>query len=552
MLLNPGIKHHDSVRMTSVVPVFLLALLFAGGDAQLAKKRQMSLTPADRPPDPPPSGEDDAVAAVVAAIGRGARGHTGKEHIASAGAQLQAQVVSAPSLFQVSVSMQQAAASSRERPEVSASEPSTGASPLLAVPEAAQEVPMVDCRTSLANQPKDLTHFSACITHPAFRNQVLTLMSSRTQWNGDLFHGADTFPDAGSAGLNFFTVDQSQDWFTLLAAVAALVLVDFFVVRRIAPSALNHVLIVLFWIAVGAVYMFIVMAQKGTEQGITWLSGYLLEWMLSIDNLFVFHLIFKLYSTPLKLMHKALFLGIIGAVLFRMVFFLALNAVLSALVWLRIILGLFLIYSGIQTAREDSDEEADPSDTFAVKLLKRCLGNRLTAAYDPNGDVFVVDASTGKVYVTLLFLVVCCCEITDVIFAVDSVSAKVAQIPDPYLCYSSSVLAMFGLRAMFFIVRDLVEYFEMLKYGLCLILVFIGLELVLANQLHLPSSSILVVIASTFAVCIAGSAIKKAKDVNREQLGGEVEKAENTGGFEGSGALAFAGADPAMKPPKLP
>merc|ERR1719316_200309 len=111
----------------------------------------------------------------------------------------------------------------------------------------------------------------------------------------------------------------------------------------------------------------------------------------------------------------------------------------------------------------------------------------------------------------MLLFVVLCLEFTDILFAIDSCSAKIAQIDDQFIAYSSSILAIFGLRAMFFIIKDLVEYFELLKYGLCFILVFIGLELVLSDHLHLSSSTVLMVIGTAFAVCILASAIVQKK-----------------------------------------
>merc|ERR1719230_2117620 len=108
--------------------------------------------------------------------------------------------------------------------------------------------------------------------------------------------------------------------------------------------------------------------------------------------------------------------------------------------------------------------------------------------------------------VTLLVYIVLCLEATDILFAIDSVSAKVAQIQNQYVAYSSSVLALFGLRAMFFIIKDLVDFFELLKYGLCIVLIFVGLELILSPWMHLSSSTVCFVIVSVFVVCIAGSA----------------------------------------------
>lgn len=120
-----------------------------------------------------------------------------------------------------------------------------------------------------------------------------------------------------------------------------------------------------------------------------------------------------------------------------------------------------------------------------------------------------IQGNGGKTQVTLLFVVVACLECTDVIFALDSVGAKVAQIPQQYIAFSSSVLAMFGLRAMFFIIRDLLDAFALLKYGLCIILVFIGTELMLADYISLSASTVCLILLSVLTACIAGSILKK-------------------------------------------
>jgi tellurite resistance protein TerC len=261
-----------------------------------------------------------------------------------------------------------------------------------------------------------------------------------------------------------------------------------------------------FWVCCGFAYNFLVFARQGTEKAVLWCSGYFLEWLLSMDNLFVFHLIFSVYATPKQLLHKALFMGILGAIVFRMVFFMALSSLLHLVHWFRFVFGALLIFSGIQAARGE-DDETDISNLCAVRWLKWCLGGRLAEKYDlEEYRMFIVE--DGKVTATLLVLVVLCLELTDLIFAVDSVSAKVAEIPDYYIAYSSSVLAMFGLRAMFFILSDLVDVFDMLKYGLCFILVFIGIELLVEDFVRLPTQVVCIIILAVFLVCTAGSTAK--------------------------------------------
>jgi len=159
-------------------------------------------------------------------------------------------------------------------------------------------------------------------------------------------------------------------------------------------------------------------------------------------------------------------------------------------------------------AVSDGDAGEDVCDTFAVRCISAVLGDRLVRSYDKTGVLFPTGPG-GKRCFSLLFFVIVCLEFTDLVFAVDSATAKIAQLSNQYVAYSSSVLAMFGLRAMFFVLKDMVEYFELLKYGLCIILVFVGVELIAAPLLHLESATVCIVIASVFVVSIAASTAKK-------------------------------------------
>lgn len=285
---------------------------------------------------------------------------------------------------------------------------------------------------------------------------------------------------------------------------------------RPGSGAVGHLVVLVFWVLMGFVFNGVVWYRRGQEDAFHWLTGYVLEWLLSLDNIFIFCLIFRTYSTPRVLLHKALFLGILGAVVFRMMFFMVLTYLLHMVQWVRFVFGILLIYSGVQAARDDDGEE-DVSNTVAVQLFKRCLGSRLLESYDLRGHSLFVRGEDGRLRATLLVLVIVCLEFTDIFFAIDSVSAKVAQIPDYYIAYSSSVIAIFGLRAMFFVVQDMVDSFDLMKYGLCLILVFIGIELMISDWVQLPAHVVCVVIVSVFAVGVAGSVAQQWMSSNKER-----------------------------------
>lgn len=336
----------------------------------------------------------------------------------------------------------------------------------------------------------------------------LLTLSEDLQWHGDLFGKPKERLPTDNEGMNFFHSAPREDWVILFVVVLALMLVDFLWLRHYTGGATRkNAYVLATWIFCGMAFNAMIWAKKGREAGIMWCSGYILEWMLSMDNLFVFHLVFRIYATPKELLHKALFIGIVGALAFRMCFFMALASLLNLVHWFRFVFGILLIWSGVQAAQEN-DDEIDVDNLKPVRWLKWCLGARLIQSYDTQERRIFVTGD-GKVQATLLVPVIFCLEMTDVLFAVDSVSAKVAQIPNYYLAYSSSVLAIFGLRAMFFLLRDMVELFDLLQYGLCFILVFIGIELLIEDYVKLPAQVICVVIFSVFLVCISGSTAKK-------------------------------------------
>jgi len=329
-------------------------------------------------------------------------------------------------------------------------------------------------------------------------------------WTKDMFPATSQKRD-GDEGLNFFKSAPPTEWLILGSTCAILSMVDLLVWQSLPDTFTVHLSALCFWICMAMAFCTLLWYRTSQCMALDWFTGYVLEWILSMDNLFVFHLVLSTYKTPPKLIHKAVFIGIIGAVLIRMAFFMVVSTLLHISYWIRIPFGLLLIWSGVEAAR-GNDEDDDPEalkETFMVRTMRWMLGQRLMEGYDEKGNRMFVTGGNGQLQVTLLFFVVLCLEATDVLFALDSVSAKVAQIPDQYIAFSSSVLAMYGLRAMFFIVKDLVEMFELLQYGLCLILVFIGIELILANYIHLAPTTVCILVVSVFAVCITGSAAVK-------------------------------------------
>jgi len=317
---------------------------------------------------------------------------------------------------------------------------------------------------------------------------------------------------------SFFAAADGLEWTVLAVTAIVLCLFDYFVIQPILPSTPGwHLIAVLFWLLIALAFTVYVWCYRDGAQGFSWLTGYFLEWILSIENLFVFTLVFEAYKTPQNQMHKAVFIGILGAAAMRLAFYLLLNSLLQLFMWFKYVVGAFLVWSGIEMGRSGDDDDYDITETKLVKGFKWMLGDRLREAYDPNGPSVFMWSDSGHLQVTVLFLVIFCNEIIDIVFAVDSVSAKLTQIPSEYISFSSTIVAMFGLRAGFFIIHDLVEMFETLKYGLCFILIFVGWDLLLHRWIHIPVVGVCFVILGIFAFSIVVSLCKKKANTKQDQ-----------------------------------
>lgn len=299
-----------------------------------------------------------------------------------------------------------------------------------------------------------------------------------------------------------------SEWLTLIGVVFSLVCLDAVLSKRLPGGYYKHVAMLVVWVLCGLGYNCVFFLRNGEKDGMDWFIGYVLEWMLSLDNLFAFQFILRAYRTPDAIQDKALFLGILGSIASRGVLFLVIGSVLKTIHYIQFAFGFFLVYAGIKSLN-DEDDEHEHCDILLVRMLKSCLGSRLQNSYDlENHHLFVTNPEDGRLCATLMVPLIFCIIVSDVIFAVDSVTAKIGQIHNQYICYSSSVLALLGMRAMFHVINDLVCYFELLKYGICCILVFIGAELMVAGRFEFPEWVVMMIIVSVFNFCIVASLIK--------------------------------------------
>jgi len=240
-----------------------------------------------------------------------------------------------------------------------------------------------------------------------------------------------------------------------------------------------------------------------------------------VDNLFVFRSVFLAFGTPDDQKHKPLFWGIVGAIIFRMIFFVIEEVLLHSFAFMHFLLGVFLVYTGIKILTMDEDEEVSPEDNVVIQKITEWVP--FVNAYAPTPKFFARIPARGMngtpriealdemgrppMKATRLLLVVVCLELTDVVFAVDSVSAIVAQIPDLFLAYTACVFAMLGLRATFFVVDELVKLFSLLSYAVAAILIFIGIKLCLKGWVHIEPSVVCCILVSTLALSMIASVL---------------------------------------------
>lgn len=216
-------------------------------------------------------------------------------------------------------------------------------------------------------------------------------------------------------------------------------------------------------------------SAEGTRLSLEFLTGYIVEKSLSVDNIFVFVMVFAYFAIPAKYQHRVLFYGIIGALIFRAIF-IAAGSWLMQFHWVIYLFGAFLIITGIKMMFAP-DKEVDPEKNFLIRIFKRFVPVTPTL----QGQKFFV-RDNGKLFATPLFIALLFLELTDIIFAVDSVPAIFALTKEPMIVFTSNIFAILGLRAMYFMLAGAIDKFYLLKYGLAIVLVFVGLKMVWLND----------------------------------------------------------------------
>lgn len=260
------------------------------------------------------------------------------------------------------------------------------------------------------------------------------------------------------------------------------------------------------WICLALLFDLVIYFWLGPEKSLQFLAGYIIEKSLSVDNLFVFLLIFSYFSVPSIYQHKILFWGILGALIMRAIFIAAGITLIEKFHWMIYLFGGFLIITGIKMAVQ-KDKEIHPEANPVLRLFRRFVP--VTDQYD-NDHFFVL--KEGKRWATPLFVVLLLIETTDVIFAVDSIPAILAVTRDPFIVYTSNVFAILGLRALYFALAGIMQLFHYLHYGLSIILVFVGAKMLISDIYKVPIGVALLVIAGILVISVIASILRPRQE----------------------------------------
>jgi tellurite resistance protein TerC len=330
--------------------------------------------------------------------------------------------------------------------------------------------------------------------------------------------------EAGSNGEDYasFTVPLWV-WVVFVAFVSALLVIDLLLVHRKAHviSTKEAAIESSIWIAIGVAFTGVVFFWHGGQAAGEYISGYLIEKSLSVDNVFVWALIMSYFAVPREFQFRVLFWGVFGALVLRFVFIFAGVALLEQFEWMLFVFGAFLVYTAARLVRH-RDEEVHPDNNPVLKILRRIVPS--TTRYDGQ-KLFTRDVTTAKRLATPLLAVLVVIESSDVVFAVDSIPAILAVSREQFIVFSSNAFAILGLRALYFLLADLRDRFGYLQQGLAVILAFVGVKMIIAEWVHINTFLSLGFIAVVLGVAILASWFKDKNGNGHDPE--EVEPAES-------------------------
>ncbi len=313
-----------------------------------------------------------------------------------------------------------------------------------------------------------------------------------------------------------FAVHSVWEWLAFFAIIGFMLVLDLGVFHKKSHkvSIKESLAWTAVWITLAMLFNAWVYHSMGAQKGLEFLTGYVIEKALSVDNIFVISLIFTYFRVPSQYQHRVLFWGVLGALFFRIIFIFAGVALIEKFNWMIYVFGGFLIFTGLKMLKEEEkhiEVEANPLIKFVKKFWK------ISPNFD--GENFRTTVN-GVRHFTPLFLVLIMIETTDIIFAVDSIPAILAITPDPYIVFTSNVFAILGLRSLYFALNGIMEMFEYINYALSGILVFVGIKMIIAPWYHFPTIiSIGIIVGMLVASVIASIYFpKKNKKMPKPQV----------------------------------
>ncbi|MFA5059752.1 MAG: TerC family protein [Candidatus Omnitrophota bacterium] len=297
---------------------------------------------------------------------------------------------------------------------------------------------------------------------------------------------------------------QAWWWTIFIVFVLGMLILDVLVFnRRSHEVKLKEALLwSAFWVGLALLFNLAILIWKGQKPALEFLTGYLIEQSLSVDNLFVFIMIFSYFRVPKEYQHKILFWGILGAQVMRAIFIFAGVALIHKFEWIIYIFGLFLVLAGIRMGVH-KDEEIHPERNPVLKLFRRFMP--VTTNYEQ--DRFFIKKD-NKTWATPLFITLLMVETTDVVFAVDSIPAVLAITLDPFIVYTSNIFAILGLRALYFALAGIMPLFHYLHYGLSVILVFVGLKMIASHFIKISTGISLGFVVGILIISVVASLLK--------------------------------------------
>jgi tellurite resistance protein TerC len=289
-------------------------------------------------------------------------------------------------------------------------------------------------------------------------------------------------------------------WTGFIVFIVAMMALDLAVFHRRAPEvrygeALAWTAV---WIALALLFNAGIYLRFGHQRGLEFLTGYVIEYALSVDNIFVFLLIFRYFAVPAGLQHRVLFWGILGALIMRFVFVLAGTVLLNRFEWLELVFGAFVIFAGLKMLKEE-EVEVQPERNLMLRIFRKFVPT--VSGEEAEGRLWL--RRRGRFYATPLLLVLIIMETTDVVFATDSIPAIFAITRDPFVVFTSNIFAVLGLRSIYFLLATSMQKFEYLKWGLGFVLVFVGVKMMISEYFQIPIGVSLGIVC----VMLAGSIV---------------------------------------------